>query len=409
MRNRALPTVLLVFFFGMVGYSLTILFTPLFITPNPTFISPHLSLGVRTIFFGLVMFLYPFGQFCSSPILGALSDRYGRRPFLISSVAVMVVAYFLIAWALQTQVISLLMVALFLAGLSGGNVVIAFSVVADLVEKKQRGRFFGYIYLFRSLGFVLGPLIGGMLTNPEWVSWFSIATPFWVVFFLLLIAFFWMLFFFPETLKEEHQEKIHLFQAFTNIKGVFSSKNLRLIFLVNFLVYLSIYGFFRSFPMYIVYEFELSISKLSAYVAFLNVPIILISLFAMGWITKRFTFKTILIVGSVLSGLCILMVTVPETRNGIWLPIFFVGCSFALALPSTNALLSSLVDQRVQGRVLGNNQSLQVLGEALSALAAGLLGSILMELSIYIFGLTLIFAAIILSLVRPSYQEIGAA
>jgi len=408
MRKKALFTTLMIFFFGMVGYSLTILFTPLFITPDPTFISAELSLGARTAFFGLILFLYPFGQFCSSPILGALSDRYGRRPLLIGSVAVMLVAYVLMAWALQIKLISLLMGSLFLAGLAGGNVVIAFSVVADLVDAKDRGRFFGYVYLFRSLGYLLGPLIGGKLTDPHLVPWFGIAVPFWAVFIILLLAFIWMLFSLPETLKLENKQKIYFFQAFTNIKNVFTSKNLRFIFFVNFLVYLSIYGFFRSFPMYLVDAFGLDISKLSEYVAFQNLPIVLVFLFVTGWISNKLTFRTTLIIGAVFSGIFILIITLPETRNGIWLPLFFVGGSFALALPATNALLSSLVSQREQGRTLGNNQSLQVLGEALSALAAGLIGSILITLSLVTFGALILIAAILLSLVRPSFQEVGA-
>src|SRR5690606_8130863 len=137
MKERALFTTLLIFFFGMVGYSLTILFTPLFISPDPTFVSPSLALGLRTALFGVIMFLFPFGQFCSSPILGALWARYGRRPLLVVTVGVMILAFALLAWALQIKFIARLVGGLFLARLAGGNVVIAFSVVADLADQKD--------------------------------------------------------------------------------------------------------------------------------------------------------------------------------------------------------------------------------------------------------------------------------
>lgn len=407
MRKKALFTTLLVFFFGMVGYSLTILFTPLFIAPVPSLVSASLSLSIRTILFGVVMFLYPFGQFCSSPILGALSDRYGRRVFLIGSVALMILAYALIALALEIKLLPLLMASLFLAGLSGGNVVIAFSVVADLVEQKDRRRFFGYIYLFRSLGYLLGPLIGGKLTDSHLVSWFGIAIPFWAVFCLLALSFLWMLFAFPETLKSEHKVKIRIFQAFTNIRSIFTAKHLRFYFLINFLVYLSIYGFFRGFPIYLVDEFSLDISKLSEYVAFLNFPIILVYLFLTGWISRRMTIRAALTVGAFFSGVFMLALMLPEDRNDIWLPLFFSGGIFAIALPATNALLSSLAAKTEQGRVLGNNQSLQVLGEALAALAAGLISSIFIKLSIICFGILIILAGILLNFVKPIPQKVG--
>ncbi|MCC5832338.1 MAG: MFS transporter [Chlamydiales bacterium] len=406
MRKKALFTSLLIFFFSMVGYSLTILFTPLFITPDPAFVNPELSLSIRTILLGLVMFLYPFGQFCSSPILGALSDSYGRRLLLILSVAVMVIAYGLIAWALQIKVLYFLMAALFLAGLSGGNVVIAFSVVADLIEDKERGRFFGYIYLFRSLGYLLGPLIGGKLADHRLVPWFDIATPFWAVFFLLLICFIWMLLAFPETLKSENWEKLHIFQAFTNIKSIFTAQHLRFYFLINFLVYLSIYGFFRGFPIYLVDKFSLNISKLSEFIALQNLPIILVFLFLSGWISKRMTFRSALTIGALSSGIFMLTLILPNEPNEIWLPLFFTTGSFALALPGTNALLSSLASKKEQGRVLGNNQSLQVLGEALSALAAGLISSIFIKLSIISFGVLIILAAILLTFIKSTPRKV---
>ncbi len=83
-----------VIFFGFVGYSLMItIFTPMFLKPDSAMLSPDATTSYRTIVLGIILGLYPAGQFIGSPVLGALSDRYGRRPVLLISLAVTTACY----------------------------------------------------------------------------------------------------------------------------------------------------------------------------------------------------------------------------------------------------------------------------------------------------------------------------
>jgi MFS family permease len=109
--------------------------------------------------------LYPLGQFLGSPVLGALSDRYGRRPILIASLSSTTILYVGIASALAGQNLALLMATCLLAGLSESNIVLAQSAIADTASRADRSRLFGYIYLSASLAYVVGPLGGGQLAD----------------------------------------------------------------------------------------------------------------------------------------------------------------------------------------------------------------------------------------------------
>lgn len=188
--SKLLP-LYVVIFFGFMGYSMMLtLFTPLFMYAQHGLVPPGSTLNDRIIILGVVLSLFPLAQFFSAPILGTFSDRYGRKPILILSLAIAPLCYALMAIALTIESLALLMLSSFIAGISQGNIAIAQSAIADIAPRSDRTRYFGYIYLSASTSYVAGPLLGGKLSDPTLVSEFSYATPFWIVFALLVLTFF---------------------------------------------------------------------------------------------------------------------------------------------------------------------------------------------------------------------------
>ncbi|MGB9382909.1 MAG: MFS transporter, partial [Candidatus Binatus sp.] len=163
-----------VIFFGFVGYSLMItIFTPIFLTPGSAMLPSGVTSSHSKIILGIVLGLYPAGQFIGSPVLGALSDRYGRRPVLLISLTITTICYAVIAASLEALSLATLCASLFVAGVSEANIVTAQSAIADVVAADDRNRFFGYIYMCVSLAYIVGPLAGGKLAEPSVVSWFN--------------------------------------------------------------------------------------------------------------------------------------------------------------------------------------------------------------------------------------------
>ncbi len=138
--RRVLPLYLVVFA-GFVGYSLMIaIFTPLMLRPDGGMLPRSDGTSTRTIALGILLALYPLAQFLGAPIIGALSDRHGRRPTLLVSLAACAACYALIAVAVGTRTFGLLLLACFLAGLSEANISVAQSAIADIAPASERSR-----------------------------------------------------------------------------------------------------------------------------------------------------------------------------------------------------------------------------------------------------------------------------
>lgn len=389
-----------VIFFGFVGYSLMItIFTPIFLTPGSAMLPSGVTSSHSKIILGIVLGLYPAGQFIGSPVLGALSDRYGRRPVLLISLTITTICYAVIAASLEALSLATLCASLFVAGVSEANIVTAQSAIADVVAADDRNRFFGYIYMCVSLAYIVGPLAGGKLAEPSVVSWFNYSTPFWVVFGLLVLTTLGTLLKFRETNPPEKRQQISYFEAFTNLAGVFTDRRIRMLYLINFLLYLAIFGFFRCYPMYLVDEFHLGVSRESEYIAWVGVPIVLANLWLTGYLAKHFTTRALTFWPGLLTGIFMIVVVVPPNRAALWVTLFLTSLALAICLPSCATMLSTAVGEADQGRVMGNNQALQVGAESLSGLLGGLLAAIMVKLSLVVLGIVAIAAAGVLLLI----------
>jgi MFS family permease len=349
---------------------------------------------------GALLSLYPLGQFLGSPVLGTLSDRFGRLPVLLVSLASTTVWYAVIALALAAESLPLLMVACFLAGLSEANIVIAQGAIADAAPREDRGRLFGYIYLSASLAYVAGPLGGGKLADSSLVSWFTESTPYWVVFGLLLITLAWVAMVFRETHAPDRSAPIRWLDALTSLRGVVTRRDLRAFYLANFLLYLAIFGFFRVYPMYLVDEFGLGVSAESEFIAYVAVPIVLANLWLVAALAPRLGMRTLAIFSGVATGVFMATIVIPDSVNWMWFTLGPTALGLALCLPSIAALLSLNTSDAEQGAVMGNNQSLQVGAEALSGIVGGLLAAAVVKLPLIVFAVLAVLGAAVLTRTR---------
>jgi MFS family permease len=400
-RARSLFVLYLVIFIGFLGYSLMItVFTPMLLDGHGAILPATTLEARRTMLLGFLLCLYPLGQFLASPVLGALSDRFGRKPVLIFSLAATTFCYAIIAGALAIASFYLLCAGSFLAGLSEANIVTAQSAISDVIPADNRNRYFGYIYMSVSAAYIVGPLAAGKLADHSLASWFGYATPFWVVFGLLIVTIAATLIFFAETKPAEERRRVSYFEAFTNLAWVLRDRRLRHLYLVNFLLYLAIFGFFRCYPMYLVDEYRLGVSKVSEFIAWVGVPIVLANLWLTGALSCRFSARQLTIWSGVLTGAFMMVVVMPRAQGAAWVTLFLTSLALAICLPSCATMLSITAAESEQGRVMGNNQALQVGAEALSGLIGGVLAALAVKLSLVVLGsvavaggLLLLFAA----------------
>ncbi|MCH9610418.1 MAG: MFS transporter [Chlamydiae bacterium] len=394
MVNRILP-VYFVVFLGYIGYSLFLtIFAPALLHHN--YIDADQS--TRILILGILIFMYPFGQFLSSPVLGALSDRFGRKPLMMYSLLVTTLVYVFIGFCLIYKWIVLLIISLFVAGLSEGNITIAQSAVADVSNRESRHRMFGYIYFASSCSYVIGPILGGWLSTMNFGNGPSYHLPFFIVAAMLLSSFFWILIAFKETaIKQPH---VSYLEGLTNIKNLFTMKKLRFWFGVNFVLYLAAFGFLQGFPIYIVANYGVAVSKLSLMIAWTDIPFLVVNLCLIGYLAKRFHSIKILMLMATLLGIAMLLMILPNHEDFLWPLLLIGGFSVAVILPISSALISLKSSDEEQGRTLGINQSLNFFTEAISGLIVGLLAAAYVKLAIAVLGIMGFVALAMLAIKR---------
>src|SRR5207253_9382116 len=151
---RPLGVVVLIVLVDLLGFSLVM---PL--------LAPFAEqYGFREWQIGLLFAAYPMCQLVAGPILGRLSDRYGRRPLLIFSQAGTALSFVILG---LSRDFSVMLLARMLDGASGGNILVAQAYVADVTKPEHRARSYGLIGAAFGVGFVLGPLLCGLLVSPR--------------------------------------------------------------------------------------------------------------------------------------------------------------------------------------------------------------------------------------------------
>src|SRR3990167_8036265 len=166
------------------------------IDPRSVFLAASTSTFQREFLYGLIIGIYMIAWFFGAAILGDLSDIIGRKKSLLICLLGACIGYFISGIAFYLHSVSILLLGRIIAGFTAGSQPIAQAAIIDVSTEENKARNIGYILLAVSLGFVLGPLAGGILSTNSFVSWFNYSTPmfFAAIFSLLNAILLWFLF-----------------------------------------------------------------------------------------------------------------------------------------------------------------------------------------------------------------------
>src|SRR5512141_2477463 len=204
MKNRLLFSIILVVFIDLLGFSLILPLLPYYAE----------TFKANSFVTGLLVASYAAAQMIGAPILGRLSDRYGRRPILIASIFGTFLGFLLLGFA-KTLVV--LFAARILDGLTGGNLTIAQAYITDVTDAKDRSKGLGLIGAAFGLGFIIGPVTGGFLS--QW----GYAVPAFVAAALSLINLALIYFWLPESLTAEKRAGMADKKPAVNLGALFTA------------------------------------------------------------------------------------------------------------------------------------------------------------------------------------------
>jgi len=190
-KQRILHFICAIVFFDAVGFGLLMPIMPVLLEDVA-----NLSLSDGATIAGFLLTTFAVMQFIFAPILGGLSDRFGRRPVLLIALLGFAIDSFIMAWA---PTLTWLFIARIISGIFGATYATCYAAIADISAPDERAKLFGFAGAALGLGFIFGPAIGGLL-GEYWVR-----LPFIVAGGLILLVCLWGFFFFPETLKAENR------------------------------------------------------------------------------------------------------------------------------------------------------------------------------------------------------------
>jgi len=352
-RQRSpLFVLFLTVFIDLVGFGIIIPILPLY---AENFHASPLTIGWLTgIYSGM--------QIIFTPILGKLSDRFGRRPVLLVSIAGTAVGFALMGMA---HSLTLLFIARILAGITGGNISIPQAYIADVTAPEKRSRAMGMIGAAFGLGFTFGPLIGGMMSRISYSAPFFFAAGLAVANALLVYLIL------PESLSREHRAKPH---EGASVAEVFRHGRGAMFVLVVATYFFLIAGFAimtTLFALFTEKRFGYDAHANGYLFGFIGIVAVIVQGGLIGRLIKIFGEVALARAGMILTTLSLALLPVSSNLTVLLLVCAGLAAGSGLASPPLSGLASQMIERSWQGRALGVMQSAGSTARLLGPLIGG--------------------------------------
>ncbi|WP_226889196.1 MFS transporter [Nostoc sp. MG11] len=313
----------------------------------------------------LLFSIYSIAQFFATPVIGKLSDRFGRKPLLIISLAGTVIAN-LIAGTATTAVV--LFLARLLDGITGGNTSVAQAVISDITTPENRARGFGIYGAALGLGFVLGPVTSLLAQQISLGAAFLVSGA--IAFVALLITAFYL----PETLQNKAEKAHNIFDLGLGnlIKGLAIPK-VGILLIINFFIGTTFTIFTYAFQPYFLNVLGQNSQSLTLMFLTFGVLGVIMQTWGVSLLNRRFNLVSILFLGLFIRSLS--FVLMPVWPN----IVYFVGVTIVFSLfnslvqPMINTLISLNAKLQDQGTAMGLNASYLSIANGVGPVIAGML------------------------------------
>ena len=299
---------------------------------------------------GWLTFAYAFTQFIFAPLIGNLSDKYGRRPIILISLFAFSMDYLLLAFA---PTITWLFVGRIIAGLTGASITTASAYLAVVSTPETRAKNFGMIGAAFGLGFIIGPVIGGLLGQ------YGARVPFYAAAVLCLLNFLYGFFILPESLDKENRRAFDIKRANPIGALLHVKKYPKLIGLVFaiFLLYVASHAVHSNWSFFTMYRFNWDEKMVGISLGVIGLLVGIVQGGLIRWINPKLGNEKSIYIGMALYTIGMFLFA---TATESWMMFVFLipYCLGGIAGPAMQAVISEQVPSNEQGEIQGTLSSL---------------------------------------------------
>jgi len=391
-KKPTLLTIFLIVFIDLVGFGLVLPVIPFL---AETYHSTGWGIG---LLFGV----YSLMQFLLSPFWGGLSDRFGRRPIILASLAGSVASYVIFTFAHSYEMI---LVSRIVAGICGANIGVATAYIADITDHKNRAKGMGLIGAAFGIGFVLGPAVGFGLDFLGGIQAIGLGASL-----ICLANFILAVLILPESLPVEKRKPKVAFHPMMFLSGwdrAVKSPAILLILAISFLLNLTFTTWETTFALLVsdLPAFHYNEREYMPLLIYVGIIVAFIQGGAIGRLEKKFGEKSLLLTGAFLTGASVILMPYAPGFITLLVLLFFWGVGMAFSRPIMSSLLSKEVQAEEQGGIQGVSQSVGSLTRILAPLIGGYLFDVYASLPYFIIA-GLSFVALLMALaIKPRHSS----
>lgn len=349
-------------------------------------------LGANALGVGLVVTLYALAQFLFTPVLGALSDRYGRRPVILASLLVEACGF---AFTALSGSLPTLLAARFVGGLGASNLGSAQAVVADVTPPEGRARGMGLMGAALGVGFVLGPALGGALTLR------GLAVPFWAAMFVALVNALLVARFLPETRRTTRRQAAAPTRGLSALllgwRRLWTHPRIARLIAVNLCFTVAFSAMEAVFPLLTLRRFGWGAAQVGYLFTYIGIVVIVMQGGLVGRLVKRCGERRLLLVGLALLALGLALLPFIGNLTAVLGALGLLAIGEGAVTPTVSTLVSLASAREAQGETLGLAQGIGGLGRIVGPLLGGALFAGISPGAPFVAGSALVLVALALA------------
>lgn len=384
---KPLFPVYLTFFLDSFGIGMIYpLFTPLLLFPEYHILSTSISILRKTILLGLLISAFPFAQFFGAPLIGAISDRLGRKKCFLITVSATGIGYFITGLGITLGLLPLMFIGRLWTGFFAGNLTLCLATIADLRhDKESRASTFGMMAGFGGIGFIASILLGSIFSYDKTSILLHPSMAFWLMTVFSAVNLICIIRLFHESHSTTLKERTHVFKGLHQFSLAFSHKPGRILYSIYFFFSLGWVCMAQLTPTY-VYEHFKATQKTVVYILLIMGGMWALSnLVLQRFLVHKFKISWILCFSLLCLSVLVSIISI-GLPFGVY-AFFYAGSIIAAALSWTNclSLVSLKADLEIQGSILGINQAVGTVSAIFGPLIGGIIAGIDNQL-VYLFA-----------------------